>query len=227
MLELDLPFVVPSYMCFSRHFEHFIADLSVIGVNKIIVLHDFDFSTSDIFSHNKSLRDLKKKLTPVFKSHAMKFKIISNALLDAKSYSLRELSCLADEKIGYYFMTLPLSSDQAVAMKNIFTLKNAGYFPIINSFERSSIIFKKSFCEAILTTEDISFVFDTASLSDNRTDQYLRKALSSHNTVLFSVSQFTSSVIERELLTLWNSLDPSEKMNLGYHSRRFMNHIFK
>ena len=227
MLELHLPLVIPSYMCFSRHFENFVGDLSSAGIDKVIVLHDFVFSVSDILSHRRSVKELRKFLTPIFKSYSMKFKIISNALLEPKVYSFRELCCLTDKKLGYYFLTLPLSVDQSVAMKNIFTVKNAGFYPVICSFESVSVIFKKSFCEALLTTENISVVLDTDSLCAERTNLYLNKALSSRNTVLFSVSHFTTSVIERDVSAVWNGLESSKKMNLGYLSRRFSNHVFK
>ncbi len=226
MLELDLPLVIPSYICFSRHFEGFVQDLSSIGIKKAIVLHDFDFLCSDIYSHKRSLMLLRKRIAPVFKSASIKFEIFTNALLESRLYSLRELSCIADKRFGYYFLTVPRLCDQAVIMKNVFALKNAGFHPIINCFDSMSIVFKRSFCEALLTTENISFVFECDSLYSDIVRGYINKSLASHNTVLFSVGHFTSSVIERDISSLWNSLDGAKRMNLGYLSHKLSNQVF-
>ena len=97
MLELDLPLIIPSYMCSSRHFENFIGDLSLAGIRKIIITHDFDFSSSNIFSHRDSLKKLKKNISPIFTSKNVKFRIVTNALLEPKVYSVNELSCIAEK----------------------------------------------------------------------------------------------------------------------------------
>ena len=128
---------------------------------------------------------------------------------------------------GYYFLTIPLSCDQSIAMENIFTLKNAGFLPVITSFEDISVVFMKSFCEALITTEQMSFVFDTGALSDNKIFSYVSKALLSHNIVAFSTSHYTTSVIERSISDLWCKLDNQQKMNFGYLSHKLINSIFK
>ena len=227
MFVLDLPLIIPSYMCFSRYFNNFIRDLYIAGIRKVIVMHDFDFSTSDIFSCRNSLKELKKNISPVFKSNNVKFEIVINSLLESKIYSLNELSCVSKKNSGYYFLTIPLSSDQSTAMENIFTLKNSGFLPVITSYEDISVIFKKSFCEALITTEQMSFVFDTDALSDDKIFSYVSKALLSHNIVAFSTSNFTTSIIERNISELWCKLDNQQRMNFGYLYHKLTNSIFK
>ena len=227
MLDLDLPLIIPSDMCSSKHFENFIGDLSLVGIRKIIITHDFDFSSSNIFSHRDSLKKLKKNISPIFKSKNVKFRIVTNALLEPKVYSVNELSCIAEKDFEYYFLTIPLSCEQSVAMKNIFTLKNEGLLPVISSFENVAVIFKKSFCEALITTEDISFVYDSEALSDEKIISYINKSLSSHNSVAFSVSHFTTSIIERNILGFWENMENQKRMNLGYFSSRLTNKFFR
>ena len=112
-------------------------------------------------------------------------------------------------------------------MDNLFALKNFGIRPIINEFDSVSVATKRSFCEALLTTEDVSFVFNTDSLSKDIVKEYINKLLTRQNVVIFSVSNFTVPLIEKNLSDLWNTLDPQKRMNLGYLSRNFINQLFK
>ena len=82
MLEFDLPIAIPSYLCESRHFEGFLQDLSAIGIKKVFVLYDFDFTNQNIYSYDRAVKILSKNLIVLFKSCSIDFVILPNLLLD-------------------------------------------------------------------------------------------------------------------------------------------------
>ena len=227
MLEFEIPIIIPSYLCHSRLFGGFLQELSNIGIKKAIVLFDFDPLNENIYSYKRESNIFKNSISPAFKRASIAFKVLPNFLLYNHSYSARELTCLVKDSFPYCFLTLPLFCDQSIAMENIFTVKNSGVKPIINSFNNVCLVNKNPFTDAIITTEDISFVFEETSLVKKRVLECVNKSLTYRKTVLFSAESFMACVMERDLSAMWNALDPQMKMNLGYLSRLIIKQAFK
>ncbi len=226
MLELDLPIVIPSYICTSKHFNGFINDLHSIGVNKVIVIHDFNISVQSLSAHRNEIKNLRRTLGPIFKQASVKFTVLPNVLLEPIVYSIADLSSFICDQSEYCFVTIPLSTDPQIAIKNIFSIKNLGIHPIISSFEDITAFFPKAFCQALLTTEKISFIFDTSSLYSSKVKSYISTATNAENNIFFSVSHFTSSVINRELKLITDELSKAQKMTLGYLSYSTYNRLY-
>ncbi len=226
MININLPVLIPSYFCSDPSFNAFVHDLKSHGITRVIVSVDLDMSNMTYEAHRVKLRRLRRRISDLSCSRAVKFKFITNILLDNCLYHPNDFLHIAQKNFGCCLITFPLFASADICMKNIFIIKNADITPIINLFNNVIITYPKAFCEGLLTTENIYFVFDSSSTRADNVVSSIGRALTAYNTVIFSISELTSSIIDTDLNRLIDILEPRKKMFLGYSSRGIVNRFY-
>lgn len=227
MLDNKIPMIIPSYLCNSNVFPNFISDLKKYPIKNIIISVDYDFNTESPALHFSKIRKLKFQLKQLAKDNSVKFKFITNLLMENIIYSPLDISAIASKKSDLFFITLPLGTNAEVAMKNIFIIKNLGYSPVILNFDSVAVFYPHSFCKALLTTENMYFCFNSNSLNDSKIDSYIRMTLLSNNTVFFLCSHFNSSLFYKNIEHYTRLLPKKHKINFVNTTTQIAKHIFK
>ena len=160
MLDYKIPVIIPSYLCDSDVFSNFIFDLKNQHTKNIIISVDYDFNTESPALHFSRMRKLKSKLKELAKNNSVRFKFITNILMENIIYSPLDLLAIAPKKNNLFFISLPLGTNAEVAMRNIFIIKNLGYRPVVLNFDSVAVFYPQSFCKAlrvifVLRTSDI------------------------------------------------------------------------
>jgi hypothetical protein len=227
MTDLKIPIILPEYLCYSNTFANFVSDLKNYRIKNIIVPVDYVFETESPAFHLSKIRRLKFKFKELSKENSVRFKFHTNLLMENIIYSPLDIAAIASKKSNLFFITLPLGTNAEVAMKNIFTIKNLGYIPVIMNFDSVAVFYPQSFCKALLTTENIYFCFNSNSLDDPKIDSYIRTALSLNNTVLFLCSHFTSSLFYKNVERYIRILPKKYKLNFVNSTSQSIKKIFR
>lgn len=227
MINAQLPLAIPSCLCFEASFNSFISDIKEYGLSSLIILVDFDITCTSYENHIRQIKFLKKRISSLSNLRNLKVKYISNILLRSEIYSAKDFSVIKDKRnFNMCMVTLPLFNSPEISMQNIFTVKNNGLSPVLNFFDKYLITYPKSFCNSIASTENISFVYDTSSLSNPTVSRSVQQALSANNFVIFSASHLTASLIDKEINIFFDSLSQKHKMLLGYSSNQLFKKLF-
>jgi len=228
MLKYDFNVILPSCLCSNSIFPNFINDLKKHGIKNILILVDYDMNEKTPLAHRSELRAVNSSMKLIAKQFSVKIKTYTNLLLSDSLCVPKDISAVYSGcRRKLFFVSLPIGENSEIAMKNIFVIKNLGFFPAISNFDNVAAMYPKKFCEALLTTENMYFIFNCDSLGVPKVDQYIKKAVSSNNTVLFSASHFTSSLIYKSIDRYIRILSKRYKSNLFEITHNAVRSIFK